>query len=127
MDNNMMYNQGQKKTDVFGLVGMICSAVSLLMAVLGTTFTCACSASRIVKKGDLAMHPVFILSIFAVIIAVVGIVFGVIAVLKNRKSKFGMLAVVIGAVAFIYGLLPMMTICSYNCSLESAFKKMLLG
>lgn len=130
---NMGYSKPKKPLDVWGLVAIITGSISFIFAILGTTLTCACSASKTYSKKnftltdkyviDHQMSAVFILSIFAIIFAITSVVFAVIAIKKNRKSIMGITAAIIGLVSFIYAFIPMLTICSYNCSVESAIEK----
>lgn len=124
MENNQ---NASKKLSVLSLIGIICAGVSLIFAILGTTFTCACSASKTVNTAAMIgekykMSAMLVFSILAVIIAIAGIVLAIIALAKNRADKVAVLALIVAGVAFIYALLPMLTICSYNCSLNNSHK-----
>ena len=108
------------------LIALICAGVSALLAVLGTTLTCACSASKSIGKGssEYTLSPVFILSIFAIIIAAGGIVCAIIAMkqkdAKVKAGKMASVAIAVSVFAFIFAFVPMTTICGYNCSLNNA-------
>ena len=116
-----------------GLIAMICSAVSLVMAVIGSIFACTCSASKsydavkmttnMLKGNNIySTSAVIIVNILAAIIAVAAVVLAIIELKKNSTDKISKIAVVLGAFAFLYAVLPMLTICGYNCSLSNSYK-----
>ena len=121
-----MYNTPKQppKFNVKQLVAIICSGVGAFLAILGTSLTCSCSAKKFNETGAHSLSAVFIVTIFAVIIAAVGIVFGILA--KKDKAaavkagKLSDIAILIGGVAIVYGLLPLFTICGYNCVLKDS-------
>ena len=112
------------------LIALICAGVSALFAVLGTTLTCVCSASKTFDDVKSALYleyklsPVFILSIFAIIFAAGGIVCAIVALkqkdAKVKAGKMATVAIAVSAFAFIFAFVPMTTICGYNCSLNNA-------
>lgn len=123
-----MYQPAPKKPmNMMELIGFICSAVAAIMAILGSTFTCTCSASKTAKatSGVYVLSAVFILSIFAAIIAAGGIVCAILALKQKdaavKAGKLAYIAIALGAFAIIYALIPTITVCGYNCSLESAY------
>ena len=117
------------------LIALGCAGVAALLAVLGTTLTCACSASETfdgVKSAlylEYKLSPVFILSIFAIIFAAGGIVCAILALKQKdaavKAGKLAYVAIAVGAFGVIYGILPMLTICGYNCSLDSNYKHLI--
>ena len=123
-----MYPPAPKKPmNMMELIGFICSAVAAIMAILGSTFTCTCSASKTAKatSGVYVLSAVFILSIFAAIIAAGGIVCAILALKQKdaavKAGKLAYIAIALGAFAIIYALIPTITVCGYNCSLEGAY------
>ncbi len=111
--------------NLFELISYICAGVGMLMVFFGTLFTCICSAKfeTVAKAGKLTMSPIFILTIFGIIIAGAGVALAIVAI-KDTKSpvkatKFAKLAAVVGVFAIIYGILPTVTICGYNCNLNN--------
>lgn len=113
------------KFNLFELIGIICSGVGMLLVFFGTIFTCTCSADykTIAKAGGYTMSPVFILTIIGILAAIAGVVISILAI-KDTKSevKAGNIAKIaagLGVFAVIYGLLPTVTICGYNCSLNN--------
>ena len=127
-----MYQPAPKKPiNVMELVALICAGVSLVLAILGATLTCACSASKSfdLKDGETflayKLSPVFILSIFAILVAIGGIVCGIIAVKQNgaKSGKMALVAVAVSAFALLYAFIPMVTICGYNCSLTTNYEE----
>lgn len=130
-----MYQQPPKKPlqiNWFEVSGLICSILGLIMSVLGSSLTCACSASktfdpeRVIKVADntFVTSPVLVVSIIGAVFAIAGIVLAIVALKKQsavKAGKIAYIAIVVGAVAFMYGVLPVMTICGYNCSLNSEY------
>lgn len=144
-----MYQQPPKKPasiNVMELVALICSAVGTVMAIVGSALTCSCSASKSwdadalasnIKSNGFAaladftsgshkMSLVCIIAILGAIIAAAGVVLAIVALKqKNVAVKAGKLAYVaaaVGVFGFMYGLLPVLTICGYNCSLNSSYE-----
>lgn len=133
-----VYQQAPKKPsniNVMGLIALICSSVGLLMTVVGSILTCSCSASKsydaestiemkkLMIEGNHSMSLVMILAIVGAVIAIVGVVFGILAI-KDKKStvkagKMAYIAIAVGVFAVMYGILPVITICGYNCSLDA--------
>lgn len=153
MDNNFNQNQNfqnqnfQNQQDPFGnnyaqapkspasfnlfeLISIILSGVGMLMVFIGSIFTCTCSAKKTfssVYNTAFTMSPVFVVSIFGILFAAAGVVLAILAI-KDTKSakKAGIIAkisFVLGAFAIIYGIIPIVTICGYNCSLNSEIAK----
>lgn len=142
MDNN--FNQQQKPSGIntMELLALICSAVGTVMAIVGSALTCSCSASKTwdaksfmssalssltgSSSGMHKMSAVCILAIVGAIIAAAGVVLAIVALKqKNTTVKAGKLAyvaVAVGVFGFMYGLLPVLTICGYNCSLNSSYE-----
>lgn len=121
-----------------GLMAMICSAVSLVMAVIGSIFACTCSASksydavkmaeRMLKGNNIySTSAVIIVNIIAAIIAVAAVVLAIMALKKDSADKMAKVAAVLGAFAFLYAVLPMLTVCGYNCSLSNAYRDAISG
>ncbi len=108
------------------LIGIILAGVGMLMVFLGTIFTCSCSAKKSMENFDIkySTSAIFILTLFGILIAAAGVVLAILA-LKDQKSpnkagKIAKVAVALGVFAMIYGILPTVTICGYNCSLNNA-------
>ena len=122
------------KINVLELLAIIFAGVAALMAILGTTFTCVCGASKSFKKVYLwttsvthKLSPAFIVSIFAALFAVAAIVCAILAVKKKdapvKAGKMSYISMVVAVFAFLYAVLPVITICGYNCSLNKANKE----
>lgn len=110
--------------NLFELISIICSGVGMLMVFIGSILTCTCSAKKSVGSSSFTMSPIFVLTIFGILVAAAGVVLAILAI-KDTKNpvKAGMLAkiaVALGAFAVLYGLIPMITVCGYNCSLNNA-------
>ena len=107
-------------------LALILAAVGALMAILGATFTCSCSATKSMKKG-FSLSPVFILAIFAAIVGAAAVVLAIMALKEQnaavKAGKFAYIAIAVGIFAVVYALLPVFTICGYNCSLKNAQEK----
>jgi hypothetical protein len=87
MEDNMDNNN--KKLNVLALIALIIAGVSSILAILGTAFTCSCSASKTWSKDNLKniltagqlehkMSLVWILSLVAAIVAVAAVVIAII-------------------------------------------------
>lgn len=121
-----------------GLIAMICSAASLVMAVIGSIFACTCSASksydavkmaeRMLKSNNIySTSAVIIVNIIAALIAVAAVVLAIVALKKDSSDKMAKVAAALGAFALLYSVLPMLTVCGYNCSLSNAYKDAIGG
>lgn len=114
--------------NIVELVALICSGVGLIMAVIGTLCYCSCSASATFESGSdgYTNSAVMIVAILGVIIAIVGVVLAILAINKKdapvKAGKLSYVAVAVGIFAILYGIIPTITICGYNCSLESAME-----
>ena len=124
-----MYQAAPKepmKINLMELIAIICAGVSFILAVLGTTLTCTCSAKKTFSEDadGYTLSAVMILSIFAAIIAAGGIVCAIIALKQKdaavKAGKLSYIAIAVCAFAVIYSIIPLMTMCGYNCSLENS-------
>lgn len=127
--NNVFGGQPQYKApsriNVLELIAGISACISLIMVILGTVFTCTCSAKRTFEASSdgYSMSPVFIVTIFGVIFAIAAIILAIMAI-KNKNAnvkagKISQISFVIGCFSVLIGLIPMITICGYNCSLQN--------
>ncbi len=135
-----VYPQAPKKpsnTNTKELLALILSGVGAIMAVLGSILTCSCSASKTWDADELvgtfysvfsgSIHStsaVMIVAILGAIVAAAGIVLGILAIKdKNatvKAGKMAYIAIAVGVFGVMYGILPVLTICGYNCSLNSS-------
>ena len=127
MPQQPMYQQAPKQPSnmsVMALIAIICSGVGLLMSVLGTLFYCSCSASATFESGSdgYTNSAVMIVAILGVLVAVAGVVCAILAIKKDgeKAGKMAYIAAAVGVFAVLYGIIPTLTICGYNCSLNSA-------
>ena len=118
------------------LLAMILSSVGAFMAMLGSIMTCSCSASKSLGTNILAaalkggkLHStsaVMWVAIIGAILAGVGVFLAITALKKKdaavKAGKLSYIAMAVGAFGVIYGILPVLTICGYNCSLNSKIK-----
>ena len=155
MPGQPVYQQAPKKPsniNIKELVALICSGVGTLLAVLGSIFTCSCSASKTYDADDMmnnvlgslnsllggsssgtlvdhSTSAVMIMALIGAVIAAVGVVFGILAIKdKNatvKAGKMSYIAIAVGVFGFMYGVLPVLTICGYNCSLDSSAEDVL--
>lgn len=119
----------------FGLIAMICGAVSLVMAIIGSIFVCTCSASKTWSTDSMveimlsalggslntdihSTSAVIVVNIIAAVIAAAAVVLAIIGLKKNTNDKMSKIAIAISTFAFFYAILPVLTICGYNCSLN---------
>ena len=124
-----MYQPAPKKPsniNVMELVALICAGFAIVMAILGATLTCTCSASK-TFDGDsdgYSLSAVFILSIFAVLFAIGAVVCAIIGIKQQntatKAGKMSYIAIAVAVFAFFYALIPTITVCGYNCSLNNA-------
>ena len=131
MQGQPMYQQAPKQPsniNIMELVALICSAVGLFMSVLGTLLYCSCSADATFESGSTGYtnSAVMIVAILGVLIAVAGVVCAIIIIKKEgeKAGKMAYIAAAVGVFAIIYGIIPTLTICGYNCSLNSAKDEM---
>ena len=120
------------KFNLMELISVGCAGLSFIFAILGTTLTCTCSASKAYDGGEIryieyidhGLSAVFILSIFAILFAAGGIACAILALKKKdaevKAGKLAYIAIAVSAFAFIYAFIPMITMCGYSCSLDSA-------
>ena len=120
------------KFNIMELISVGCAGLSFIFAILGTTLTCTCSASKAYDGGDIkyveyidhGLSAVFILSIFAILFAAGGIVCAILALKKKdaevKAGKLAYIAIAVSAFAFVYAFVPMITMCGYSCSLDNA-------
>ena len=125
------------KYNLFELISIICSGLGMIMVILGTVLTCSLSASRISDRIDdikswkdaLSLSPVFIVAVIGIMVAIAGMVLAIVA-LKQKNAviqagKIAKLAVVLGGVAVVFGVLPLITMCGYNGALSNEFEDMM--
>ena len=138
MDNNQNNVFGQSPVqkapanfNIIELIAAACAGVGLLMVILGTIFTCTCSAKKTFDSSSDGQHglsAVFIVTIFGVMFALAAVVLAVIAIKQKdaavKAGKLSQVSFVVGCFATMVGLLPLFTICGYNCSLNNASEKM---
>lgn len=137
-----VYPQAPKKpsnTNSKELIALICSAAGAFLAVLGSILTCSCSASKTwdsdaalssalsIFSGNMhSTSAVMIVALLGAVVAAVGAVFGILAVKdKNatvKAGKMAYIAIAVGIFGVLYGVLPVLTICGYNCSLNSSME-----
>ena len=121
-----------------GLIALICGGASLVMAVIGSIFACTCSASksydavkmaeRMIKGNNIySTSAVIIVNIIAALIAVAAVVLAIVALKKDSSDKMAKVAAALGAFALLYAVLPMLTVCGYNCSLSNAYEDAIGG
>lgn len=126
--NNPFGNQQPPKPPIFNvleLVALICSGAGFLLTLFGTIFTCTCSAEKSMESMtmDFKLSPIFVLTIFGIIVAAAGVVIGIMALKKTdaviKADKMAKIAIILGVASVVFGILPLLTICGYNCSLNN--------
>lgn len=140
MQGQPMYQQAPKQPsnkNMKEFIALILSGAGAFLAVLGSILTCSCSASKTYDTDDIFssamnilggdMHStsaVMIVALLGAVVAAVGVVFGILAIKdKNatvKAGKMAYIAVAVGVFGVMYGILPVLTICGYNCSLNSS-------
>lgn len=126
-----VYQQAPKQPsniNIMELVALICSAVGLFMSVLGTMLYCSCSADATFEADSTGYtnSAVMIVAILGVLVAIAGVVCAIITIRKEgeKAGKMAYIAAAVGVFAIMYGIIPTLTICGYNCSLNSAKDEM---
>lgn len=130
--NNNMYQQQfmqqppkQPTFNLFELISIICSGVGFLMVFFGTIFSCTCSTSEnYLKNSDgFGVHPIFVLTLVGIVVAIAGIVLAIMALkqvnVAIKAGKISKVSIVLGIAAVVFGLLPLITMCGYTCSLNN--------
>ena len=110
------------KFNLYELLALCFAGVALVMVVLGTIFTCTCSAKTIVEEYKAGLSGVVTVSIIGVVFAVAAVVMAILAYkLKSNvpAGKMAAVSFIVGAVAAVFGLMPVITICGYNCSINN--------
>ena len=107
---------------IFEIVGISCAGVGLLLSFIFTFLSCSFSAKNIVK-GDYNGSLMFIAVAVGAVIAIAGAVFAFLSMTKGEKMSI-MVLITFGLVAatIIFATIPHITLCAYNCSIESAVK-----
>jgi hypothetical protein len=103
-------------SEYFGLISLVSGSFALLLAILGSALTCGLSGKY--NSHYYATSGVISICIVAVLIAIAAIVFAVMALKKNPKDKMSAIAFVVAIFAFCYAIMPMLTVCGYNCTLR---------
>lgn len=118
------------------LIALILSSVGTLMAVIGSIMTCSCSASKSLGSNIIAAamsggklhrtHGVMFVAILGAFVAAAGVFMAIMALKQKdaaiKAGKLSYIAMAVGVFGVIYGILPVLTICGYNCSLNSKMK-----
>jgi cytochrome c oxidase assembly protein Cox11 len=55
---------------------------------------------------------------------ILAVVLAIVALAKDRACKMAIVSLIIGVLAAAYAIIPMLTICSYNCAIDNAQKKL---
>ena len=137
MDNNQNNVFGQSPVqkapaniNIIEIIAAACAGVGLLMVILGTIFTCTCSAKKVFdgSSGEHGLSAVFIVTIFGIIFAIAAVVLAILAIKQKdaavKAGKLSQISFVVGCFATLIGIMPLFTICGYNCSLNNAAEKM---
>lgn len=129
MPNNNMFagqygvNQPKQpsKFNVIELLSIILAGVGFLMVFLGTILTCTCSASKFEEDFKFGTSPVCIITIIGILLGAAAVVLAIMALKKAdaeiKADKLAKIAIVLGGATVVFGILPLLTICGYNCAL----------
>lgn len=122
MDNNQ-FNQTSMPSistkKIFEYVGLGCSALGCLLAIIFSIVTCSRGGAASYGKSRFKMSLWIIGVVIAAIIAIAGLVLTILSLEKGQKlSKIAMVSIILAAVAIVYAIIPNATICSYNCMLN---------
>ena len=115
-----------KKT--FALVGLICSSVGALLTFIFSIVTCA--RGQAASKSGASVSKLLVMSnwiwgvVVALIITIVGIVFAILSIERGTQlNKLTLVAIIVASVAILFGVFTNVTICAYNCSINSKYEK----
>ncbi len=112
------------RLNILESLALLFAGIGIIMVILGTILTCSCSAKKTFSAGSdgYGLSAVFIVTIFGVMFAVAAIILAILAIKQKKGGKFAQVSFVAGVAATVFGLLPLFTICGYNCSLNSKQK-----
>lgn len=126
-NNKMTGNNSSNKinADMLPIISLLLSGIGMFLVFIGTILTCTCSASK-ATVGAVSTSPVFIVTVFGILFAIAGAVIAILK-LKDYKTnknvnKIAVVGFVLGVFAMIYGILPTVTICGYNCQINNAIE-----
>ena len=104
-----------------GIIGVAASGFGFFLTLLFGALSCSFSASNVFEEGKFSGSFMYIAVVFAMMISIAGAVFAFLSMTKGEKpSIFVIIAFACTAAALIFGIIPHVTICAYNCSLKSS-------
>ncbi len=134
MDNNQFNNFNQNNPQsgtistkkLLEYIGAGCSFLGAVLTFIFSIVTCSrggtASADRATTKHILSMSYAWIGVMIGIIICIAGIVLLIISKEKEAGlSKLALIAMIVAVVAAVYAILVHVTICSYNCSINSYY------
>ncbi len=110
-----------ERKKLFELIGIGCSGLGFLLTLIFGIVSCNMSADNLMKEQEYSGSLMYIVVVVAMLISVAGAVMAFLSMTKGEKpSIFVIIAFACTAVAILLGTIPHITICAYNCSLESS-------
>lgn len=108
------------KKKIFEIVGISCAGFGLLLTFIFGAVSCSRSAYNAVH-GSYSGSLWYIGVVVALLIVITGIVFAILSMTKGEKpSILVIITLALAVTALLFGILPHITICAYNCSLKSS-------
>lgn len=114
-----------KNKELLEKVGLICACAGFLVSFIFTIVSCSKSASNSISTVGFKGSYLFLFVVAGMVISIAG---GVMAFMSKRGEDFGMMAKItflVVIVTLIFAIIPNVTICAYNNSLNNAMEKSL--
>lgn len=106
---------------LFGIIGVAASGFGLFLTLLFGAISCSFSANNVIEEAKFTGSFMYIAVVFGMMISIAGAVFAFLSMTKGEKpSIFVIIAFACTVAALIFGIIPHVTICAYNCSLKSS-------
>lgn len=116
-----------EKKKMFDIIGISCAGVGFLLTFIFTFISCNSSAKKAVKL-DYDGSLLYIVVAAGAVLAIAGAVFAFLAYEKGQKPTiFAIITLGLVVVTLLFAIVPHVTICAYNCSMEDHMKDSLGG
>ncbi len=119
---------------MLGYIGLGCNSLAFILAFIFSIVTCSRTATEKWKidldEGLKVKHIKYSLSyacIGCIIAAVFAIIGRVLTILSHEKgdklSIITLISLVVGVLAILWAIIPMVTVCAHSCSVANALTK----
>lgn len=112
-----------KNKDLLEKVGLICAGAGFAISFIFTIISCSKSASNSISVSGFKGSYLFIVVLVGMLVSIAG---GVMAFMSKRGEDFSNMAkltFLVVIVTLVFGIIPNITICAYNNSLNNASEK----